>query len=812
MRLRHSWLTFVAFAKRWFGLATEPVVLFPLFALLLLGLIWGSTLNLIKVERTSAERAALVSSREIVETYEAQVMRTLSGIEQTLKFVKHSYELNSNLSVLYGLQREGLLPPDLIFEVAIADRQGNILVSTRNRSGENVADHDYFAAAQFTESIVIGKPRPDPDLGGAQLVFSLQLDENDEAFNGIVLIRVNAGYFVSSYDTGKLGQQGLLGLLGTDGVFRVRRQGGRIQAGIPGELDRVLPEAEQRAAHMVQSNLITHKDDGVTRYVSARPLDNYPLVVIAGLSRDEQLAATRHKRESYLQWAAAGSVMSLLLIGILGYMSWQLAHSRRRALQAQIDHAARIEHLAYHDALTGLPNRSLFAKLLQQAIHQGQRYQHQFAVLFLDLDRFKHINDTLGHGAGDVLLQEVSQRLRDCLRASDTVARQGGDEFVILLPEFQDSAFVVTVAEKILAAVAQPFLLQGREFEVTTSIGISLFPQDGMDEQSLTKHADLAMYRAKELGKNKYQFYSDQVHQETLEQLGLEADLRKALEHDEFRLYFQGRYTPDRERLTGAEVLLRWQHPRLGLLTPSHFLHLAEASGLILGIGRWVLQAACRQNADWQRQGLTPVPLSVNLTARQFFDVRLLADVADALAGSAMAPGLLELEIKEQLLIQNPQQALQIMASLQAMGVLVALDDFGASYAHLFSLKRFPLSLLKIDQSLLDHSTLGATSGGRQDVSLPHESRARTKPESTAGISWGESLVALAQASNATVVAQGVETREQARSLLRYRFDEVQGYYFDHPAPAQAFGVLIHLAQKKWAALPETAASHQESA
>ncbi len=812
MRLRQLWSTYLSHVKCWSGKATEPVVVFPLFALMLLGLIWGTTLNLIKVEGASAEKAALVSSQEIVETYEAQIMRTLSGIEQTLKFVKHSYELNNNLSVLYGLQREGLLPPDLSFEVAITDRDGKILVSTRNRSGESVVDHDYFAAAQFTEDIVIGKPRPDPDLGGSQLVFSMQLDENDMAFDGIVLIRVSASYFVNSYSTEKLGQEGLLGLMGVDGVFRIRRQGSNTETGIIGELDHMLPDVDMRAAHMVQSNLITLKEDGITRYVSARPLHNYPLVVIAGLSRDEQLAATQNKRKNYLQWATFGSLMSLLLIGILGYMSYKLAQSRKNALQAQIEHAKRIEHMAYHDVLTGLPNRSLFTKLLEQAVHQGQRYQHQFAVLFLDLDRFKHINDTLGHAAGDQLLQEVTQRLRDCLRASDTVARQGGDEFVILLPEFQDSAFVVTVAEKILAAVARPFILHGKEFQVTTSIGISLFPQDGMDEQSLTKHADLAMYHAKELGKNKYQFYSEQVHQETLEQLSLEADLRKALDDDEFLLYFQGRYTPDRERLTGAEVLLRWQHPRLGLLTPHHFLHLAEASGLILQIGKWVLQAACHQNASWQRQGLAPVPLSVNLTARQFFDVRLLTDVADALADSAMDPCLLELEIKEKLLIQNPQQALQIIASLQAMGVLVALDDFGASYAHLFSLMRFPLSLLKIDQSLLHHAN-PAMPSVPHGAPPPHEQAPRTQVEDTRNVTWGKSLLAMAKASSATVVVQGVETPDQARNLLRYRFDEVQGYYFDHPAPAKAFGVVIHQAQTKWNnAISGTTLPRQESA
>jgi diguanylate cyclase (GGDEF)-like protein len=292
--------------------------------------------------------------------------------------------------------------------------------------------------------------------------------------------------------------------------------------------------------------------------------------------------------------------------------------------EVKLELAQRIEYLAYHDGLTGLPNRSMFSKLLSQCISESRRYDRQLAVAFLDLDRFKQINDTLGHDAGDQLLREVATRIKACVRASDTVARLGGDEFVVLLPALGDGKYAATVAQKILAVIARPFTLIGHEFRITTSIGISTFPQDGLDEQTLTKNADIAMYQAKEEGKNNFQFYSEKLNAHSLERLTLESSLRHALERKEFTLHYQAKRDIVSGRITGMEALLRWQHPDLGTVAPMQFIPVAEETGLIVPIDKWVLKTACSQNVAWQNQGLPRLSIAVNLTARQFTEEHLL--------------------------------------------------------------------------------------------------------------------------------------------------------------------------------------------
>jgi diguanylate cyclase (GGDEF)-like protein len=324
---------------------------------------------------------------------------------------------------------------------------------------------------------------------------------------------------------------------------------------------------------------------------------------------------------------------------LLGRLSWQLVRSRERESEATVSHAQRVEYLAYHDGLTALPNRSLFNKLLSQAIRHARRREGQLAVAFIDLDRFKQINDTLGHEAGDELLKEVSNRLKACLRESDTVARLGGDEFVVLLTDLQEEKYAAIVAEKIVASIATPFILLGQEFRVTASIGISTYPQDGQDEQTLTKNADIAMYQAKEDGKNTFQLYSEKLNANSLEHLTLESGLRHALERGEFELYYQAKWDMATGQIAGMEALLRWQHPDLGIIAPLQFIPVAEETGLIVPIGKWVLRAACQQNMAWQRAGLPRLNIAVNLTARQFRDEHLLHDIAATLQETGMEGG-----------------------------------------------------------------------------------------------------------------------------------------------------------------------------
>ncbi len=756
--------------RRGLDRATEPIVLFPAIALLVLGIIWATTLNLIRVERTAAENAAAASSREQAETYEAQAMRTLREIDQTLKVIKYAYERRGERLALQDLRERNLLPPDLFFEVSIADSKGSVLASGRQSAPPSVTEEELRQADRLGDALSVGRPRKPAGAKEWRLQFSRRLNAADGSFAGVAVVAVNATYFVSGYDAATLGEHGMLGLLGSDGIVRAMRIADTVSAGEAVDYASMVPAALGGGAE--PTVFISHWG-GVPRYTSARQLYDFPLAIVVGLSEDEQTAASRQYMRTYLWRASAASLLLILVVAVLGRLSAQLAQSRRRAVEEQIAHAARVEYLAYHDGLTALPNRSLFSKLLEQSIHQANRYDRQLAVLFLDLDRFKQINDTLGHVAGDQLLQEIAARLKTCLRDSDTVARLGGDEFVVLLPQLEEQAYAASVAQKILAAVARPFTLIGQEFRITASIGISLHPQDGLDEQSLTKNADIAMYQAKEEGKNNYQFYSETLNANSLERLTLESGLRHALERSEFQLHYQAKRDIRTGRITGVEALLRWQHPDLGTIAPMQFIPVAEETGLIVPIGRWVLATACRQNMAWQELGLPRVIVAVNLTARQFADDRLLSDLAEILAATGMDARLLELEIAESLLMRDVERSLRTLGGLRDLGVRIAIDDFGIGYSSLSTLKRFPLDTIKIDRSFI------------RDMESIAEDKALT-----------EAIIAMGRTLSMTVVAQGVETKEQADFLRMNACDEFQGFYLNRPAPAERIASLLQSQQQ----------------
>ncbi|MEO8505298.1 MAG: EAL domain-containing protein [Acidobacteriota bacterium] len=751
--------------RGWIHKATEPQILFPAMGVLILAVLWGATWNLIQIERAAAEHAAAVSSAELLDTYEAQVVRAVREIDLTLKSVKFAFEKNPKPGTLGELGARGLLPPDLLFAVSIADRNGAVVASTRPLGVKNVADREYFQAQRTGDDLSVSLPRQDPDSGEWTLRFSRRLNSAGRAFNGVVMVSVGADYFMSGYDPVKLGDRGVLGLLGTDGVFRARRTGDVLSYGDSVDYATAIGPAGQDEMH---SYLGANPWDGVQRFTSARGLFDLPLAVVVGLSREEQLAPVAASARQYVRRAAAGSVGIILIVGLLGRMSWRLAKTRREVVEAQIEHSERVEYLAYHDGLTGLPNRSLFTKLLQQALAQARRNDRRVSVLFLDLDRFKHINDTLGHEAGDQLLQEVARRLKACLRESDTVARLGGDEFVVMVPDLTNESYVAGVAQKIVSAIAKPFILLKQEFRVTGSVGISTHPQDGLDEQTLTKNADIAMYKAKEQGKNTFQFYSEQLNVDTLERLTLETSLRHAAERNQFELHYQAKRDIQTGRITGMEALLRWRHPDLGIVAPMKFIPLAEQTGLIVPIGRWVLRAACMQNVAWQKEGLPRLTMAVNLTQRQFADPHLLVDIASILESTGMGPGYLELEISESMLMQNVGLTLQVLSGLKAMGVRIAVDDFGLGYSTLATLQQFPLDTIKIDRSLI-----------RAVAHAPDDK------EITGAI------IAMGRALSMTVVAQGVETKEQADFLRDHACDELQGFYFNRPVPAAGFGDLL---------------------
>jgi diguanylate cyclase (GGDEF)-like protein len=750
--------------RAWLSRLTEPDILFPALTVLVLGVIWTGTLNLIRVERADSAKTSAAATLELLGTYEAQIVRALREIDQTLMFVKYVCETKGASAALSDLKARGLLPPDLLFVVAVVDTDGRLVASTRPTEAPSSADPS-FRQRLHSEALWIDKPRKVDTSAEWTLQFGRAVHAADGSVAGAVLIAVDASYFVSGYENSILGKNGVLALLGTDGVFRSRRTGDRLTAGVSVDYASAVPGGDQGDPTV---SLTVNSWDGVRRYTGAQQLYEFPLAVIVGLSQDEQLAATRRDVQVYLWRAAIGSLMLILLTTTLGRMSWQLARARVRENEANLTHARRVEYLAYHDGLTALPNRSLFNKLLSQAVSLAKRHGRQLAVAFIDLDRFKQINDTLGHEAGDELLKEVANRLKGCLRESDTVARLGGDEFVVLMTELGDERYAATVAQKIITAIAKPFVLLGQDFRVTASIGISSYPKDGQDEQTLTKNADIAMYQAKEDGKNNFQFYSERLNANSLQRLALESSLRHALERNEFQLYYQAKRDIATGQITGMEALLRWQHPDLGMVAPMLFIPVAEETGLIIPIGKWVLQTACLQNVNWQKQGRTRLRIAVNLTARQFADEHLLRDVDAILKSTGMEAGLLELEIHESLLIQDIEKTLRILTDLKSMGIKIAIDDFGTGYSSLATLQRFPLDTIKIDRSYIrDIATRGEDSNLTQAI-----------------ISMGKSL-------SLTVVAQGVETKEQADFLRDHACDEFQGFYFNKPMSAVQFTELL---------------------
>ena len=427
-----------------------------------------------------------------------------------------------------------------------------------------------------------------------------------------------------------------------------------------------------------------------------------------------------------------------------------------------------IQQLAHHDALTNLPNRVLLDDRLRQAVLRASRDNASVAILLLDLDCFKRINDTLGHSVGDQLLREVAARLRQCARQCDTISRQGGDEFAILLPDLGASDVATRIAQRILDVVALSYRLDERELHMTCSVGISLYPRDGRSADILMRNADIALYRAKDLGRNRYQFYLSGDTRLSRERLNLETSLRHAVERQQLELYYQPKWDFRANAITGAEALIRWNHPELGLLPPARFISIAEDSELILSLGEWVLRTAVREIGQLHQNGWPGLRVAVNLSARQFRQSDLTDQMHGVLAETGFDPTCLELELTESILMHHNDDNLTALKAFKAMGARVAIDDFGTGYSSLSYLQRFPVDILKIDRSFVTDLPANASSAAIVDA-----------------------IVTLAHGLGLAVVAEGIETPEQVAFLCAHGCDEGQGYYFGRPLPLTEFQSLL---------------------
>jgi diguanylate cyclase (GGDEF)-like protein len=502
-------------------------------------------------------------------------------------------------------------------------------------------------------------------------------------------------------------------------------------------------------------------------YAPVRERESGPIVAAMEIYSDVTPMVARMQHGLWL--ILAGVVAALAAIYAAG--TWILLRYHRALRDQERDRMQqedRIRHQAYHDALTGLPNRASFAEHLDEALRRAKRAQRPLALMFIDLDQFKRVNDSLGHEAGDRLLRQVAERIRRSVRDTDLLFRMGGDEFTVILEETHTPEEVAQVAQRLIESVRAPLRLLRHELAVSVSVGIALYPRDDASGERLVKSADTAMYRAKELGRNRYAFFAPEMNERVEGQLLLEAALRQAHRNQEFRLYYQPRVSAATGKVTGVEALLRWAHPEKGIVEPAQFIPALEESGLIVPVGAWVLAEACRQAAEWQRAGAAQFRVSVNLSSRQFRSDALADTVGAALQASGLPAGCLELELTESLLMENTDHAMQVMGQLKAIGVAISIDDFGTGYSSLGYLKRFPIDSLKIDRSFVRDL---ATS--RKDAAIV------------------EAIAALAQSLGIGLVAEGVEEPHQAEFLRARYCTEMQGYLFGRPAPAQAITEML---------------------
>jgi len=504
----------------------------------------------------------------------------------------------------------------------------------------------------------------------------------------------------------------------------------------------------------------------IATYVPVRVAESGPVDAVLEVYSDVTTLVDKMERG---QWKILAGVLGGLSV-IYALILWILMRYRRLLKQQEAERLAqeeRIRHQAYHDDLTGLPNRVSFAEQLEAMVRRSRRAGWNFAVMFLDLDRFKVVNDSLGHHAGDQLLRVAATRIQRCVRDSDLLFRMGGDEFTVLLENVRGPEHTAHVAQRILEAFVEPVQIQEHEIRVTVSIGMALFPRDDPSGDRLVKSADTAMYRAKELGRNRYEFFTAEMNRRVENQLVLEAALQRAVKSGEFLLHFQPRVSALHRKVVGVEALLRWQHPERGLVPPGDFIPLLEETNLIIPVGAWVLETACRQAREWRDGGL-PLRMSVNISSRQFRNEALVETVASALRSSGLQPELLELELTESLLVENTESAIEMMLRFKKLGVMVSIDDFGTGYSSFGYLKQFPIDFLKVDRIFI------------RDLAR--------NPKDAAIV---QAIAALARSLGIGLIAEGVEEVHQAEYLRTCYCTEMQGWLFGRAVPAAELPRLV---------------------
>ena len=682
--------------------------------------------------------------------------------------------------------------------IGVIDTRGRIICSAVPPKGGKpviVAGTEWFQRTLSENRPILGQPFLGPITGKWVSVQTYPLHDGNGKITGLLALPIDLVNFTPIARNATLPEGSMIGIMNSSGVVIARsiepeKWVGKNIRNTP-IVEIVLAQKEGQA--------VSTGVDGVTRMYGFTPIPGTDWSAVAGIPRESILQEIR----SYaLRNGLIGLVIVLTILGLAFYFSRKIERPIRAIADAALavsqgnlqtrattdgpkeisevasqfntmldvrkDAEDRLSYLAQYDVLTRLPNRILFRERLEQAIGRAQRNNTLVALMFLDLDRFKEVNDTLGHPIGDRVLQRVSERLTKHLRHVDTIARLGGDEFTIVLENIHNVDEIIATANKIQEALSNPLIIEGREIFVTASIGISVYPFDMEDIDELLKNADIAMYQAKQEGRNTHQFFASEMNTKTTARLKLESHLRHAVARNEFSLAYQPQVDIKSGRIIGAEALIRWNDHELGPITPAQFIPLAEETGLIVPMGEWVLRTACAQNKAWQSTGCTPIPMAVNLSARQFRQANLLEMIALTLHEADLDPHYLELEITESVIMHHSERTIQTLQKLHAMGVKLSIDDFGTGYSSLSYLKRFPVHKLKIDQSFV------------HDIG--------NNPDDAAIVT---AVIAMARGLKLITIAEGVETPEQLAFLQGLNCQEYQGYYFGKPMSADAFLELL---------------------
>jgi diguanylate cyclase (GGDEF)-like protein len=867
---------------------THLLYLLPIFGVLLLFLVWSVVSDLLKAEYERTVRNAAVETTSRIRTYERSTLQLLRAADQATRVVEREVERLRPKGEPFDLAataRSLLIAPETFDAMALTDRHGRVIALVTPRSATpyaagsaSIADTEQFAVHRDGNSrkLYVGRPFADPILKRTVIPMTKRLDHADGSLAGVIVVSIDPARFTDAYEHAEQGAQGLLALIGTDGVFRAFRTGDTTTSGMRVDYDQTTAMLQRSERGGVAVN---GPGDEVRRFVAYRALAPYNVAAIAGNSENEALADYSLQRRYYVNYALVASLVIVGVLAVAMLLVIRIKQSHREAETARamyraaaagsldaffllrairgrdghvseflvedanarallllklprekvigmrmrtllpklvrrrlyrryfrvletnepieeeietdwgregarwfrhqvvpiigglavtlrdIDDAKHAQHnlerAANLDSLTSLPNRRQFIEHAVEAIERCKARGTNLGVLFIDLDNFKNVNDTLGHDVGDLLLQAVAVRLQSCIRSDDILWRLGGDEFIVTMEGVRNRAEAEIVCRRIGAVLAPPIVIREISISTTASIGVAFCPEDAEDANTLLRNADLAMYEAKEFGSGAYQFYTGAMGVRRAERIDIEQDLRNALRRYELFLVYQPQVRLSDGRVTGLEALVRWQHPEHGVMHPAEFIPIAEEGNLIHLLGDYVFQIACSQIRRWQSMGIEPVPIGVNVSPRQFAWDGIAERLLSIVEASGVSPGLMQIELTESAIMKDTDGARRKLSELKRRGISLSVDDFGTGHSSLASLQSFPIDTLKIDRSFVEQS------------------------DSQDGLAILRAIVLMAHTLRMTVVAEGVETEAQLELLRKIGCDQAQGFLIAHPTLAE---------------------------